>query len=124
MRAIGAPLHRGIPKVAPEGTETMLKRRTSFVGREPETALLGEVLDAAESGDGALVIITGEAGIGKSALADEFARQAARRGHRALRGNCLPIDGVALDGLAHAFDRLTDADLTRIDASVLEQLGY
>lgn len=123
MRAIGAPLHRGIPKVAPEGTETMLKRRTSFVGREPETALLGEVLDAAESGDGALVIITGEAGIGKSALADEFARQAARRGHRALRGNCLPIDGVALDGLAHAFDRLTDADLTRIDASVLEQLG-
>ena len=34
-----------------------------------------------------------------------------------------PPNHFTLDGLAHAFDRLTDADLTRIDASVLEQLG-
>jgi predicted ATPase len=48
-----------------------------FVGREAELARLGGHLEGALGGNGQVVFITGEAGSGKTALADEFCRRAA-----------------------------------------------
>jgi predicted ATPase len=47
-----------------------------FVAREPELAKLDEHLKAALAGQGRVVFVTGDAGSGKTALMQEFARQA------------------------------------------------
>src|SRR5258707_12362593 len=47
-----------------------------IVGREPQLAGLGGYLTRAQSGERQVVFITGELGIGKTALADEFERRA------------------------------------------------
>ena len=44
-----------------------------FLGRRAELAALAEILDSALAGEFALVLVEGEAGIGKSRLLDEFA---------------------------------------------------
>jgi DNA-binding SARP family transcriptional activator len=65
-----------------------------FVGRERE---LGEVIaafDDARSGRGRLVLLTGEAGIGKSRLADELAGHAHARGAHVLWGRCWEAGGA------------------------------
>jgi len=50
-----------------------------FVGRQGETGRLAEHLQRMLGGSGRLVFLSGEAGIGKSALAEEFMRLAPRR---------------------------------------------
>lgn len=57
-----------------------------LVGRDGELADLREALDAAITGRGAVVFIVGEAGIGKSRLAQAVASDASRRGLPVLRG--------------------------------------
>ncbi len=51
-----------------------------LVGRERELATLRTRLDAALTGQGGLVVIGGEAGIGKTALAETVCRDAETRG--------------------------------------------
>src|SRR2546430_10448826 len=51
----------------------------SLVGRGPVLAGLEAALDAALAGHGSLVLLTGEPGIGKTALAACFADEAADR---------------------------------------------
>jgi predicted ATPase len=58
-----------------------------FVGRERELAELRVGLDEAVSGRGGLFLISGEQGIGKSRLAEEFSREAAQRGMHVLSAN-------------------------------------
>src|SRR5688500_11883992 len=52
----------------------------AFVGRASELRELTAALDRAETGAGGLVVLTGEAGIGKSRLASEVAALASGRG--------------------------------------------
>ncbi|HEX5058621.1 MAG TPA: ATP-binding protein, partial [Kofleriaceae bacterium] len=49
-------------------------------GRDAALAVLRGALDAALGGRGGLVVVSGEAGIGKSALATELARESEQRG--------------------------------------------
>ena len=56
--------------------EAAEKPRPVFVAREPELGRLSRALDAALSGRGRVVFLTGEAGGGKTALLAEFARRA------------------------------------------------
>jgi class 3 adenylate cyclase/tetratricopeptide (TPR) repeat protein len=51
-----------------------------FVGRDREMAALEEALACAEAGEGAVVGIAAEAGIGKSRLSHEFCRRCRERG--------------------------------------------
>ena len=58
--------------------------------RGPFLTELGGLIDAAAAGDGRLILVGGEAGVGKSALMRAFAGQVAARA-RVLVGNCDPL---------------------------------
>jgi class 3 adenylate cyclase len=62
--------------------------RTAFVGRVRERAELRAALDGALAGRGGVVLLAGEAGIGKTRLADELAGEAAVRGAAVAWGRC------------------------------------
>jgi class 3 adenylate cyclase/DNA-binding CsgD family transcriptional regulator len=77
---------------------------TPFVGRAAELARLHRVLDSVASGRGAVVLIRGEAGIGKTRLATEALDQARSRGWRILTGQASPLGtGLGLEPILAAF---------------------
>src|SRR5439155_25930145 len=57
-----------------------IPRETALYGRDAELARLHALFDKAKSGDGQVVLVEGEAGIGKSRLVDEFVGQLAQSG--------------------------------------------
>jgi predicted ATPase len=59
-----------------------------FVGRQSQLETLREGLDEARAGRGRLILLAGEAGIGKTAVAREFAEQARQHGSLVLWGRC------------------------------------
>jgi AAA ATPase domain len=64
------------------------RRSPSLVGRGRELAQLNAGLEHAFAGRGGLILLTGEPGIGKTALAREFVEQAAARGAAWAWGSC------------------------------------
>ncbi len=71
-----------------------LPERTPFVGREAERAELRRCLDQVTRGRGALVLIGGEPGVGKTRLAEELLLEARQRGVLALTGHCYEMEGA------------------------------
>ncbi|MFI5006669.1 MAG: ATP-binding protein [Solirubrobacterales bacterium] len=66
-----------------------------LVGREAELQKLEAFLAGAVAGQGAVIFLTGEAGIGKSALAGEFLRRAAQNPQVSIcRGRCVDQYGA------------------------------
>ncbi|MBK8795087.1 MAG: AAA family ATPase [Anaerolineales bacterium] len=61
-----------LPQADPDSSE-----RKDFVGREEELALMHECVRKAASNHGAILLVVGEAGNGKTALLHEFARRLA-----------------------------------------------
>ena len=57
-----------------------------LVGRDDELARLEDALLAAHRGDGSVVLLSGEAGIGKSRLAEDLERRARLAGMTVMRG--------------------------------------
>ena len=83
----------GQPRAAAETAAGRLAAGV-FVGRERELALLEDALAAARAGRGGLVLLSGEAGIGKSRLCDELAERAHHTGLRVLWGRCWEAGGA------------------------------
>ena len=79
-----------------------------FVGRTAELDELHEALDAARSGAVRVVLVGGEAGVGKSRLLREFAAQARRAGAQVAGGAALPFgeDGPPYAPVVDALRRL------------------
>jgi DNA-binding NtrC family response regulator/predicted ATPase len=73
-----------------ERAESASGRLTPFVGRDHELDLLRSRLAAAVRGQGQVVAITGEAGIGKSRLIGELRRGLSEEQILCLEGHCLP----------------------------------
>ncbi len=102
--------------------------RSPFVGRERELATLTAALDGAVAGAGALLEISGEAGMGKSRLVSELLHQARLRGARVLVGRCLEGDGSPaflpfLDSLDAALGDESDLErLAGADAALAARL--
>jgi DNA-binding SARP family transcriptional activator len=87
------PVARTAPAAGEEPTPGRLAAGV-FVGRERELAMLEAALADARAGRGGLVLLSGEAGIGKSRLSDELAEHAVRTGLRALWGRCWEAGGA------------------------------
>jgi DNA-binding SARP family transcriptional activator len=65
-----------------------------LIGREPQVAQLDAALRQAVAGRGRLALISGEAGIGKTRLAEELHRLAVQRGAAVLWGRCHEGEGA------------------------------
>ena len=66
----------------------------TFIGRQPEMALLTAALDGALSGQGRVVMLAGDPGIGKTRTAQELASIAETQGARVLWGWCYEREGA------------------------------
>jgi predicted ATPase len=80
--------------VQPSGVRSRLDanrgRLTAFVGREQELALLLARWEQVQERSGQVVLITGEAGIGKSRLVQQFRERLAGESHTWLECRCSP----------------------------------
>lgn len=65
---------------------------TTLVGREAERAVLDRALEALMAGRGGLVLVSAEAGLGKSRLIAELVRQARSRSVEVLQGQAASIE--------------------------------
>jgi DNA-binding SARP family transcriptional activator len=82
-----------------------------IIGRRNELARLQDHLELAERGETPpLVVVEGEAGIGKTRLAREMSLLASGRGATVLWGRCLPSSGGSLVPIAEALDHLVRHD--------------
>ncbi|MEE8636641.1 MAG: protein kinase [Dehalococcoidia bacterium] len=79
--------------------ENPLYRRV-FVGREAELRQLQSAFDAAASGQGSVMIVVGEPGIGKTALTEQLATYVSLRSGRVLVGHCYEEGSFSLPYLA------------------------
>jgi class 3 adenylate cyclase/tetratricopeptide (TPR) repeat protein len=68
--------------------------KVPFVGRDAERAWLRAALDSALGGQGQLVLIGGEAGIGKTRVAEELCAEARAREARVVWGRCHEGEGA------------------------------
>src|SRR4051794_8981194 len=87
-------LERAILVQDPALAAAPARAASDFVGRDRELALLAARLDDAVAGRGSLVLLAGEAGIGKSRLCAELATRAGARGARMLTGRCWEAGGA------------------------------
>jgi predicted ATPase len=97
----------------------MVGRFTSrvFIGRAEELRRLAVTLDRAEQEQPQLVLLAGDAGMGKTRLLVEFADRAQQRGSRVLVGGCVELGDIGLaylpvvDALRGLVDDPEDAEL-------------
>ena len=66
----------------------------AFIGRAPELAVLRWCLERASNAQGSVVLIAGEAGIGKTRLSQEIADAAEQRGLHVFWGRCWEGEGA------------------------------
>jgi predicted ATPase len=86
-----------------------------FIGRQQEMASLAAPMRRAEGGEPAVVLIGGEAGVGKTRLVGELAGLGSAAGFRVLAGQCIELgaEGLPLAPLVdalRALARTTPAD--------------
>jgi DNA-binding CsgD family transcriptional regulator/tetratricopeptide (TPR) repeat protein len=100
-----------------------------FVGRTQELARLHQLLAHAATGTPLLLLLGGEAGVGKTRLVEQLAADAGGQGVRVLGGSCVPLgeEGLpfapvieALRGLAGELD---PAELETVAGPARHELG-
>jgi DNA-binding CsgD family transcriptional regulator len=106
-----------------DGYSTRSGRGFAMVGRDGELALVQEALIAPP----AVVLVEGEAGVGKSRLVFEAVRRLSERGVRVLTGYCHPLRepmafGPVLDALRGVADALTEPARLSAQAGALAPL--
>ena len=92
-RFLGLPLGLAVgaeetPRIGPPSAAALGPAGDPFIGRERELATLHAALADAAAGQGRIVLLAGEPGIGKTRLAQELAAHARQRGALVLVGRC------------------------------------
>src|SRR5262249_60496812 len=103
VKGLGEPVEAFVVEgvaVAESRFEAARRRLTDLVGRAAESALLRDRLREAWAGAGQIVLLSGEAGIGKSRLAVQLAAEVANEPHTRLRYPCSPYHR---DSVLHPF---------------------
>ncbi len=94
-----------------------------FVGRERELARLRELWRACADTRGSIAFVRGEAGIGKSRLVAEFAREVERSGGSAIVGTTSPLEAqpyqAVVEALREALPMILEARLDPLALAVL-----
>ncbi len=123
-------LERVYPRAAPERVGLPAKvRRPPFVGRTREWERLTSVLSTARSGEARMVLIVGEAGVGKTRLSEEFARWAKEhQGAQTLSGRCYELESpmpfhLWIEALRQGIEGLQSADLLDVPPAWLAELS-
>ncbi len=102
-------------------------RRPRLVGRSRELLVLRAQLAEALAGNGSVVVLGGEAGIGKSTLADTLGREASDAGALVLAGHCYDFTETPPYGPWGELIELFAAGLTQLPApaaSAVPQLTH
>ena len=100
-----------------------------FIGRAAELGRLEAALEQAGQGRPQLVLVAGDAGVGKTRLLAEFADRAQQRGSRVLVGGCVELGDIGLaylpvvDALRGLADDPAEAELLAKVASIMPGLG-
>ncbi|WP_374689104.1 AAA family ATPase [Promineifilum sp.] len=112
LKGVSAPL-RLFRVLRPTGARGRLRavapeRLTPFIGREEERRVLADRWRLTQEGRGQVVLITGEAGIGKSRLLDEFRQGLSGAPHTWIEGGGSPYEentpfAPLIDTLLQAF---------------------
>ena len=90
-------------------------------GRDRQLAMIGETLDRVRSGEGAVLLVEGRAGMGKSRLLAETERMARRLSFRVVKGGANPGESVV--EMAALMGTLADGPDPVIDLAELRDLG-
>jgi DNA-binding CsgD family transcriptional regulator len=100
-----------------------------LIGRADELQRLEGILDRAEQGRPQVVLLAGDAGVGKTRLLLEFGNRAQQRGARVLAGGCVELGDIGLaylpvvDALRGLADDPADADLVAEVTTTAPGLG-
>lgn len=90
LEKLGAQPRDAAEKDAPRG----YLYRPQFAGRETALAKLDVAISQVRGGEGGLVLVMGESGIGKTSVLIELARTAAGQGLSVITSECLPVSGI------------------------------
>ncbi|HZS38161.1 MAG TPA: protein kinase [Polyangia bacterium] len=91
-------------------------REAPLVGRDRERAVLGALLERVRAGGCHMALLSGESGIGKTALAEALLEDAADAGCVVLRGACREHESVTYN----AFDQVVDGAATAVERLVAQ----
>ncbi|MFQ5933765.1 MAG: AAA family ATPase, partial [Dehalococcoidia bacterium] len=108
---------------APESNPVQSRRyRRVFVGREEELGRLHAAFDSAASGQGSLIMVAGEPGIGKTALCQQLASYVDTRDGKILTGHCYEEGSLSLPYLPFV-EALRSHVLSREPEDLKRELG-
>ena len=112
------------PGLAPPVFDTPAERAVAgaFVGREVELGRLSTALGDALEGQGRLILVAGQAGIGKTRIAEELGAEARTRGIRVLWGHCYE-EGEGAPGYWPWIQILRAYVSSRVPAALAVELG-
>jgi len=96
--------------------------RRVFVGRESELKQLQSAFDGAASGNGALMMVVGEPGIGKTAICEQLSTYATLHNGKTLVGHCYEEGSLSLPYLAF-IEAMRSYVLTRETRELRRELG-
>jgi DNA-binding SARP family transcriptional activator/predicted ATPase len=124
-------MHQETPVIPARAQQTLLAATPTLIGRKQEWEALQEVWHAASAGEPHFVLVTGEAGVGKSRLAEEFLLWASQQGAVTAKARSYAAEGqlslapvtdwLRSDGLRSKIRQLDMVWLTEV-ARILPEL--
>jgi ABC-type oligopeptide transport system substrate-binding subunit/DNA-binding SARP family transcriptional activator len=119
-----------VPRAVPPGHNPLDPlTHFSLVGRDAEMAFLRECFDKAQAGSGGLVMVSGEAGAGKTRLMEELANHLRWQGVRVLWGRCyeferlLPYQPMG-EALQAVLSTMAPTELAKLPSWILSELAH